>query len=230
MMSTKQLFSVAIDGPCGAGKSTIARALARQAGALYLDTGAMYRAVGLAALRQDIPLSNEAAVTRLCDELQVDVRYEAGEQHIYLGDEDVSEQIRAPEISAAASRVSAYPGVRRRLVDMQRAIGRGCSIVMDGRDIGTKVLPDATLKIYLLADPAVRARRRYLELQQKGLPDTYEMVYQALLARDHDDMTRAASPLARAEDAIELDTTHLNLEESVSRALELLSHRLEGRI
>lgn len=229
-MNENTVFSIAIDGPCGAGKSTIAKAVAGHTGALYLDTGAMYRAVGLAALRSGIDLNDDNAVADLSDHLNVDVRYAQGEQHIYLDGDDVSSSIRTSEVSSAASRVSAVPRVRARMVDMQRAIGRGRSIVMDGRDIGTKVLPDATLKIFLVADPAVRAMRRYRELAAKGLPDTYQQVYDALIRRDHDDSTRAASPLTKASDAIELDTTNLTLEETVAAALDLLRKRLEGAL
>lgn len=221
-----QHFTMAIDGPSGAGKSTVAKAIAQKTGSLYLDTGAMYRAVGLAALRQGIDMADDGAVARLCDGLTIDVRHQDGVQKIYLNGEDVSQAIRQPQVSTAASRVSAVPAVRRRMVTMQQAIAQGRSVVMDGRDIGTKVLPQATLKIYLVADPAQRARRRHREMAQQGLPDSYEQVYEALLRRDHDDEHRSASPLQKAGDAVVLDSTCLTLEQTVERALTLLQERL----
>lgn len=221
-----QHFTLAIDGPSGAGKSTIARAIAGRTQALYLDTGAMYRAVGLAALRQGIDMSDDGAIARLCATLVIDVKHREGVQRMFLYGEDVTDAIRHPRVSAAASRVSAVPAVRERLVAMQREIARGRSVVMDGRDIGTKVLPGATLKVFLVADIAERARRRHRELAAKGLPDSYEQVYASILRRDHDDQSRAASPLKPARDAVELDTTHLSLEETVDQILRLLLERL----
>lgn len=219
-------FTVAIDGPSGAGKSTLAKAVAQKMGALYLDTGAMYRAVGLAALERGTDMADQDQVAGLLESLQVDVRYQDGGQRVYLNGQDVSEAIRQPRVSSAASQVSAVPAVREKLVAMQRQIAQGKSVVMDGRDIGTKVLPDATLKIYLAADLEERAHRRHRELQDKGLPDSYEQVRRALEKRDHDDSCRAASPLCQAADAVALDCTRLSQEQTVERVLDLLRQRL----
>ena len=219
-------FSVAIDGPSGAGKSTIARAVARRTGALYLDTGAMYRAVGLYMLESGADLSDAAAVAAIAPGANVRVGYEAGLQKVYLDGRDVSDEIRRPEVSAAASKVSAVPEVRLRMVEMQRAIAAGHSVVMDGRDIGTCVLPDATLKVFLVADAAVRAARRFRELRAVGAKDTYQEVLEAILKRDHDDSTRAASPLKKAEDAVELDASQLTADEAVRAVLDLIKTRV----
>ncbi len=218
-------FSVAIDGPSGAGKSTIARAVARRTGALYLDTGAMYRAVGLFILERGLDPSDERAVAAAAPDADVAVGYEAGLQRVYLGGRDVSEEIRRPEVSSAASKVSAVPEVRARMVAMQRRIAEGHSVVMDGRDIGTCVLPDATLKVFLVADTAVRAARRFRELRAVGAKDTYEEVLQAIIKRDHDDSTREASPLRKAEDAIEVDASSLTADEAVRKVLKLLGEK-----
>lgn len=219
-------FSVAIDGPSGAGKSTIARAVARRTGALYLDTGAMYRAVGLYVLESGADPSDAAAVAAIAPGANVRVGYEAGLQKVYLDGRDVSDEIRRPEVSAAASKVSAVPEVRRRMVEMQRAIATGHSVVMDGRDIGTCVLPDATLKVFLVADAAVRAARRFRELRAVGAKDTYQEVLEAILKRDHDDSTRVASPLKKAEDAVELDASQLTADEAVRAVLDLVKARV----
>ncbi len=219
-------FSVAIDGPSGAGKSTIARAVAKRTGALYLDTGAMYRAVGLYILENGANPSDVAEVARLAPGADVRVGYEAGLQKVYLSGRDVSEAIRRSEVSSAASKVSAVPEVRTRMVEMQRTIAKGHSVVMDGRDIGTCVLPDATLKVFLVAAPAVRAARRFRELRAVGAQDTYEEVLQAILKRDHDDSTRAASPLRKAEDAVEVDASELTADEAVREVLKLLTQRI----
>ncbi len=219
-------FSVAIDGPSGAGKSTIARAVARRTGALYLDTGAMYRAVGLYALESGADPCDAAAVAAIAPGANVRVGYEAGLQKVYLDGRDVSDEIRRPEVSAAASKVSAVPEVRRRMVEMQRAIAEGHSVVMDGRDIGTCVLPHATLKVFLVADAAVRAARRFRELRAVGAKDTYQEVLDAILKRDHDDSTRAASPLKKAEDAVELDASQLTADEAVRAVLDLIKARV----
>ena len=205
-------FSVAIDGPSGAGKSTIARAVARRTGALYLDTGAMYRAVGLFVLERGLDPSDAAAVARVAREADVRVGYESGLQKVYLAGRDVSDEIRRPE-------------VRRRMVEMQRGIAQGHSVVMDGRDIGTCVLPHATLKIFLVADPAVRAARRFRELRAVGANDTYQEVLEAILKRDHDDSTRASSPLRKAEDAVEVDASALTADEAVCAVLKLLGEK-----
>ena len=208
-------FSIAIDGPSAAGKSTMAKALARELGAMYLDTGAMYRAFGLYMLRQGA-VSDPAAIAAAVNGVEINVRYVDGAQHIFLGEEDVSRAIREPEVSMAASSVSAVPEVRERMVALQRRIAEGQNVVMDGRDIGTTVLPDATLKIFLVASAEVRARRRCKELAEKGMPEPYEKVLREMEARDYQDTHRAASPLRRADDAVELDSSDLTLEETVA--------------
>ena len=224
------VFSIAIDGPSGAGKSSVARAVAEKLGAMYLDTGAMYRAVGLYMLKNGVPLDDPAAIAAHCPGVDVRVGYgRDGRQSVYLGEEDVSEAIRAAEVSLAASSVSTVPEVRERMVALQRRIARGHSVVMDGRDIGTKVLPDATLKVFLTASAEVRARRRFHELAQKGMPEPYEKVLEELVRRDEVDTHRAASPLRMAEDAVEVDCSRMTLEEVVQKVSSLAQQVLEAK-
>ncbi len=214
-------FTVAIDGPAGAGKSSVAKAVARALGAIYLDTGAMYRAVGLYMLRNGVDPKDAATVAARVHEAQVDIIYKNGTQHVLLCGKDVSLAIRENEVSAAASAVSAVPEVRVGLVRRQQEIASQQSVVMDGRDIGTKVLPDANLKIFLTADAEERARRRQLELQEKGKPVPYDQLLAEIKQRDWDDSHRAASPLTQAEDAILVDSTHMSIEEVISHILAL---------
>ena len=216
----QKIFSIAIDGPAGAGKSTVARAAAEALGAMYLDTGAMYRTVGLYFLRAN-QLEDRDEIARQVDGLNVQVKFMDGAQHMLLEDEDVTEAIRTPEASMAASAVGAVPEVRAYLVRLQQETARGISIVMDGRDIGTKVLPGATLKVYLTATAEVRALRRYAELRGKGETPAYHCVLDDLVERDYNDMHRAASPLMRAEDAQLLDTSNLTLKQSVDELVRL---------
>lgn len=222
-------FSVAIDGPSGAGKSTIARAAAARFGFIYVDTGAIYRTVGLAAARAGLPLGAEQDVLKLLPGLDIAFGYgEDGAQHMYLNGEDVSGLIRTPEISMRASEVSAMPEVRACLLDMQRKMAESHSVIMDGRDIGTVVLPNASLKIFLTASPERRAERRYLELREKGATDSYDVVLRDIIKRDKNDYSRAAAPLKRADDAIEVDTSELSLDESIERICALISDRTGG--
>ena len=216
----QKIFSIAIDGPAGAGKSTVARAAAQALGAMYLDTGAMYRTVGLHFLRRN-QLDQPEEIARQVDGLNVQVKFMDGAQHMLLENEDVTEAIRTPEASMAASAVGAVPEVRAYLVRLQQKTAKGISIVMDGRDIGTKVLPDATLKVYLTATAEVRALRRYAELRGKGEAPAYHCVLDDLVERDYNDMHRAASPLMRAEDAQLLDTSNLTLKQSVDELVRL---------
>ena len=209
-------FSIAIDGPAGAGKSTIARALAKAMNAMYLDTGAMYRAFGLAMLRRGVDVNDAEALAAHAANMDINVDYVDGAQHIYIGSEDVTDAIRTPEISAAASATSAVAQVRAEMVALQQRIARGHNVVMDGRDIGTVVLPNATLKVYLTASPEVRARRRCIELEQKGTPQPYAQVLKEIEERDWRDMHRAASPLTVAEGAVVVDTSDMNVEQSVA--------------
>ncbi|MCC8357334.1 MAG: (d)CMP kinase [Oscillospiraceae bacterium] len=218
--------SVAIDGPAGAGKSTIAKAAAARFGFIYVDTGAIYRTVGLAAQRAGIDRAEAEAVTALLPELSIRMDYGPdGTQRMFLNGEDVSSAIRQPEISMYASAVSAVPAVRAFLRDMQRDMAKTSSVVMDGRDIGTVVLPDAGLKIFLTASAEARAKRRLAELLQKGEDCTLQQVMDDMLQRDAQDANRAAAPLRAAEDAVLADTTDFTLEESIEYICGLIRER-----
>ncbi len=215
---------VAIDGPAGAGKSTIARRVAARLGAVYIDTGAMYRAVALLALRSDTDLADAGRLESLAR--TADIQFEAGTARTLLNGEDVSEAIRKPEVSPAASKVSAIPGVRRALVEKQRQMGAAASVVMEGRDIGTVVFPNAEVKIFLDADPDVRAARRLRELQEKGQAPPAAEVAREIRERDHRDSTRAESPLVPAPDAVRLDSTALSLDQVEQAILKVIeSHQ-----
>ncbi len=223
----KKNVAIAIDGPSGAGKSTLARRCAACFGLIYVDTGAIYRTVGLAAYRRRVDRKDEAAVSRLLPELKIRMDYdEKGEQRMVLDGEDVSAAIREPEISLCASDVSALPAVRAFLLDMQRKMAREHSVIMDGRDIGTVVLPRAELKIFLTASPQARAHRRMLELQAKGHQVSYDQVLQDIQYRDAQDSGRSAAPLKAAEDAVHVDTSELNFEESFQLLRDLIHKRL----
>ena len=222
-------YTVAIDGPSGAGKSTIARAAAARFGFIYVDTGAMYRTVGLAAARAGLPLGSEERIIALLPGLDIRFGYaEDGRQRMYLNGEDVTGLIRTPEISMRASEVSAMPEVRAYLLDMQRRMAERQSVVMDGRDIGTVVLPQADLKIFLTASARRRAQRRYKELAEKGEDVSFERVLAELEERDKNDSSRAAAPLRRADDALLVDTSELTLEESIERVCALIEGRMGG--
>ncbi len=211
----KKTYSVAIDGPSGAGKSSVARKTAQRLGFLYVDTGAIYRTVGLAAYRRGLDSKDRAGVVGMLPELDIQLRHESdGLQHMYLAGEDVSAEIRLPEISLYASDVSAYPEVRSFLMELQRSLARTYNVIMDGRDIGTVVLPDAGLKIFLTASPEARAQRRLLELRQKGSQVTFEEVLRDIEYRDKNDSERAAAPLRAAEDAVRLDSSDIDFEQT----------------
>ena len=219
--------SVAIDGPAGAGKSTLARKLAERLGFLYVDTGAIYRTVALAVLRAGVDPADEAGVGGLLEGLDVKMAYgEDGVQRMYLAGEDVSAAIREHRVSGAASKVSAIPAVRAFLLDFQRRQAREGSVVMDGRDIGTVVLPGADVKIFLTAAPEARARRRLLELEQRGQKADFETVLRDIKDRDYSDEHRPIAPLKQAEDAALLDTTRLNLEQSLEALLSLVKEKI----
>ena len=209
-------FSIAIDGPAGAGKSTVARALAKALDAMYLDTGAMYRAFGLSMLRMGVDIHDADAVASHAGDNGITVDYVGGAQRIYIGAEDVTDAIRTPEVAEAASATSAVAEVRREMVALQRRIAQGHNVIMDGRDIGTVVLPNATLKVYLTASPEVRADRRCRELRDKGAPQPYDQVLREIRDRDWRDMHREASPLQVAEGAVVVDTSDMSLEASVA--------------
>lgn len=206
-------YTIAIDGPAGAGKSTIAKKVAKELSFIYVDTGAMYRAMGLYFLRKGIAPENAAAIEEACDEIQVSIRYENGEQQVLLNGENVSAEIRKEEVGNMASKTSVNGKVREKLVALQRELAKKENVVMDGRDIGTQVLPNATAKIYLTASAAERARRRYLELQQKGTPGVLEEIEADIMERDHRDMTREISPLRQAEDAVLVDASDMTIDE-----------------
>ncbi len=220
------MISIAIDGPSGAGKSTISRAAAKLFGFIYVDTGAIYRTIGLAAKLRGIDVSDNETVISMLPELRIELRYnDAGEQCMLLDGADVSRDIRLPEVSMLASKVSAIPEVREYLVDMQRKMAELHDVVMDGRDIGTVILPNADLKIFLTAGAEDRARRRYEELLQKGVETTFESVLDDLIKRDEQDTMRAAAPLKAADDAVILDTSGNTLEQSVSEVCRLISSK-----
>ena len=220
-------YAIAIDGPSGAGKSSLARDCAAAFGFLYVDTGAIYRTVGLAAYRRDLDRRDESAVAALLPELDIRMPYNAeGEQRMFLNGEDVSEAIRAPEISICASDVSALPAVRAFLLEMQRRMAWENSVIMDGRDIGTVVLPEAELKIFLTASAEARAERRVKQLEEKGLTCDYEEVLRDIRYRDEQDSHRAAAPLKAAEDAVLVDTTAFDRNESFALLCSLIRERL----
>ena len=220
------MISVAIDGPAGAGKSTLARRLAGDLGYIYVDTGAMYRAIGLYALRAGKDPKDNEAVNALLPKISLRLASIEGEQHIYLGDEDVSTAIRTEEAGMAASAVGANPAVRAYLLDLQRNMAKTQNVLMDGRDIGTVVLPNATVKIFLTASPEARATRRWKEYQAKGMNNTYEEVLADVKQRDYQDTHREAAPLKQAEDAVLLDTSELNFEQSLEAMKKIIAEKV----
>lgn len=217
--------SVAIDGPAGAGKSTIARTVAQKLGFIYVDTGALYRAIGLFAAREGIDMHDEAALSPRLADVRVELRYRDGAQHIFLCGEDVTGDIRSPEMSRAASVVSAQPSVRAFLLELQRDMAARYDVIMDGRDIGTVVLPGADVKIYLTATPEARARRRYDEYMKKGETVAYQDILEDMKRRDYDDMHRDIAPLRQADDAVLLETSDNTVRESIDLVLRTLKKR-----
>ncbi len=218
-------LNLAIDGPVGAGKSTIADEVARRLGILHLDTGAMYRAVGLTALERGVDPADEAAVTALSRETSIGVTYENGSQRTFANGADVTERLRTEAVSMAASTVAKYAAVRAEMVRAQRRLAANAPMLLDGRDIGTRVLPEATVKIYLTASPEERARRRFVEQQRRGGRETYEQVLADLIRRDAQDMNRAVDPLRPADDAVTVDTTSLSFEETVAAILTIVKEK-----
>jgi len=219
--------SIAIDGPSGAGKSTLARMAAEKFGLIYVDTGAIYRCVGLYTLRKNVDSKDRDAVTALLPDIDIEIRYnDAGAQCMILNGEDVSAEIRMPPVSIYASDVSAIPAVRAFLLDMQRSMAVRYDVIMDGRDIGTVVLPDAGLKVFLTASPEARAKRRFIELEAKGVETTFEEVLRDINYRDLNDSTRAEAPLKQADDAVLLDTSFLDLEQSFEALSNIISEKL----
>lgn len=220
---------VAIDGPSGAGKSTLARSVAARLNFLYVDTGAIYRTIGYAVWRKGIDPRDRSAVVAVLPDLEICLTYGTdGLQHMELNGMDVTAEIRLPEVSRYASLVSAYPEVRAYLLEMQRQLARENSVVMDGRDIGTVVLPDATVKIFLTASPEARATRRWKEYQAKGIDTPYEEVLADVKQRDYQDTHRAAAPLKQAEDAVLLDTSALDFEQSLDAMKQIIAKKIGG--
>lgn len=224
------MINIAIDGPGGAGKSTISRQLAKELGYVYVDTGALYRAVGLYCVRQGVSTKDSAAVAGVLKDIHLSLTFAQGEQHVILNEEDVSQAIRLPEISMAASDVSAIPAVREFLFQLQKDIAKQSNCIMDGRDIGTVVLPEAQVKIFLTATPEDRATRRFDELKIKGISADYETVLAELIERDRQDTTRAAAPLKPAQDAILVDTTGNCFETSVGLLKEIILTKLDKEV
>ncbi len=222
-----KIYSVAVDGPSGAGKSTLAKAIAAELHILYVDTGAIYRTIGCYARRQGVDAADTQAVIALLPRIEIGMRYdENGLQHMLLHGEDVTREIRLPEMSLYASAVSAIPEVRSFLLEMQRDFARRSSVIMDGRDIGTVVLPDADVKIFLQADVEVRARRREKELIERGTPRPFEQVLAEMKERDYNDIHRAAAPLRPAEDAVVVDTSHLDFQQSKEKLLKIIREKV----
>lgn len=216
-------INIAIDGPAGAGKSTIAKMVSAELGYIYVDTGAMYRAVALYLTENNIP---DEDIEKAVEKVEVFLKFVDGAQRVYLGDRDVSELIRTPEISMAASRTSAIPAVRARLFDLQQKLARENNIIMDGRDIGTVVLPNADVKIFLTASAEERANRRYKELSEKPDCSSYDEILKDIIQRDYNDMHRETAPLKQADDAVLVDTTELTLEQSAARISEIIKERI----
>ncbi len=219
---TNQVYSIAIDGPAGAGKSTIARKAAQKLGIVYVDTGAIYRTIAYALRAKGIDLSDAQAVQEALPEIRVRMDWLGDAQHMYFGEEDVTGEIRSSEISSCASVVAAMPAVRQYLLDMQRDVAKKRSVIMDGRDIGTVVLPDASVKIYLFASVEVRAKRRWLEMQD--VP--FDKVLKDVAERDERDMNREVAPLRPADDAVMLDTSELDLAQSIDAVVRIISEKL----
>ncbi len=223
------MIAIAIDGPAGAGKSTIAKKISAELGYVYVDTGALYRAIGLYAIRSGVPEQTEQYVVPLLPEIRVELKFIDHTQRVFLNAEDVSEAIRQNEVSMAASNVSAIPAVREFLFSLQQKIARENNVIMDGRDIGTVVLPHADIKIFLTASPEDRAKRRHLELLQKGQEVDFDTLLQEIIERDHNDSTRAIAPLKKAEDAIAVDTSGNSLEESIALLTDLIKSQLQKK-
>ena len=222
-------FSIAIDGPAGAGKSTIAKRIAKKLNFIYVDTGAMYRAMALYFIRNNIEASDGDKIKNSCHQAEVTIEYSNGEQQIFLNRENVSRLIRTEEVGNMASAVSVYQDVRLKLVELQRNMAKKSDVVMDGRDIGTFVLPDADLKIYLTASPKERARRRFVELQEKGIPADIDVIEKDIIERDYRDMHREFAPLRQAEDAVVVDTTNMTIDEVADTIIRYFHEKINKR-
>ena len=220
-------MNIAIDGPAGAGKSSIAKLAAKKMNYVYVDTGAMFRTMAYYFLTNGIEPKEESQVNENCDSIHIEIQYEAGEQHIFLNGKDVSKEIRQEEVGKNASVVAKYPKVREKLLELQRNLAATTDVIMDGRDIGTVVLPDAECKIFLTASSHVRAERRYKELVEKGETCDLEQIEKDIIARDEQDMNREIAPLKQAEDAVLVDSSNMTIDEVVNRIIEL-AERADG--
>ena len=216
------MYNIAIDGPAGAGKSTIAKMVAKKLDFIYVDTGAMYRAMALYFLRREIDAKDEKKIAEACEHINVTIAYQEGEQQVLLNGENVNAFIRTEEVSMMTSNTSKYPAVREKLLYLQRELAAANNVIMDGRDIGTCVLPDAELKIYLTASASERAKRRYLEQKERGVESDLAQIERDIIARDEQDMNREIAPLKQAEDAIYLDTSDMTIEEVVTKIVSLV--------
>jgi len=223
----KKGLIIAIDGPAASGKSTTAQLLAQKLGYVYIDTGAMYRACALKAKKMGIDINDEESIRELLDDIDIRIENHNSKNRIYLDGEDVSEDIRADDISALASAISAIPAVRYKMVELQRKMGEKGGVILDGRDIGTFVFPTAEVKFFLTASPEVRAKRRWLELQQKGINKDFSEVLADLVKRDNNDSQRALAPLKKADDAIEVDTSNMTIEEQTDYLYQIICSRME---
>lgn len=216
------MINIAIDGPAGAGKSSAAKLIAKELGFIYIDTGALYRSIGVAVLRKGLKTDIKEDVVSVLPEVELSLKFVDGEQRVILNGQDVSRDIRLPEASMAASNVSAIPEVRSFLLDMQKKFAKESNCLMDGRDIGTVILPDADLKVFLTASPEVRAKRRYDELIEKGTPKDYDELLEEIKLRDHNDSTRPIAPLRPADDAVIIDSSEMTLDEVVAKVVSMV--------
>ncbi len=221
------MINIAIDGPSGAGKSTLAKMIAKKLGYIYVDTGALYRSVGLYMFDNGIDPKDKGAVISALSDIKIELRFENGEQKVYLNGVDVKDRIRLPEMSMYASHTSAIPEVRAFLLDIQKDMAKKNNVIMDGRDIGTVILPDAQVKIFLVASSETRAKRRYRELVEKGIETTYEEVLSDIIKRDENDSTRAVAPAVAAPDAVLLDSSDMNVDEALDAAIKIIEEKIK---